>query len=412
MREFCGVLLVALLVATGGASAALPIEDQVRNLMETLEGERVGFITNPTAVDGSYRHLADRLHIDPGVEIVAFFAPEHGIRGDAQAGDSVDDMTDPVTGVRVYSLYGERRAPTPEQLEGIDSLLFDIQDVGARFYTYIWTMSVCMEAAAEADVRFVVFDRPNPIGLTQVEGSPNTRDEGMIGRLLEGEDFGLPVRHAMTVGEVATYLNGEWYDGEVDLEVVAVPGYHRGMTFEETGYPWVMPSPNMPTRETALVYPGTCLFEGTNLSEGRGTTRPFELIGAPYVNGIDWAAALNSRGLPGVRFRPAWFTPTFDDHAGQSCGGVQVHVIDPAIHDAVYTGLVMLEVAKDLYPDEVEITPWAGRLMGVPDLDELLDTGDAATIAAGWQDRLAAFQARRAEYLLYPAGETSGWNLR
>ena len=237
-----------------------------------------------------------------------FFAPEHGIRGDQQGGVEIEDYVDDLTGLMVYSLYGKNRAPTDEQLRGVDALLFDVQDVGARFYTFVWTMTYAMEAAAKNGKTFVVFDRPNPIGADVVEGPPNTMDAGTIGRKWPNAPFGVPTRFGMTIGEVATLVNSEWMQPKVDLRVITIPGYHRSDQWSTLGRPWVMPSPNMPTFDgSAMVYTGTCLFEDVKgVSEGRGTTRPFEIIGLPAANTAKAASAftnlLNSCGLPGVHF--------------------------------------------------------------------------------------------------------------
>jgi uncharacterized protein YbbC (DUF1343 family) len=378
------------------------IERQFAELQQTLEGKRVGLLTNPSSVDAEYRFLADRLHASSQVTLVCLFAPEHGLRGDRQAGQKVQDYVDDATGLPVYSLYSQRRIPTPEQLAEFDVLLCDLQDVGARFYTFVWTVVSVMEAAARENKRVVIFDRPNPIGLAHMEGAPTRLNAGLVGPVWSGQPFGVPTRHGMTVGEIATLVNEAWAENKADLTVVRVPGYSRSTRFVETGYPWVMPSPNMPTLDTAAVYPGTCVFEGTNLSEGRGTTRPFELIGAPFVQPRRVVARLNDAGLPGVRFREAWFTPTFEDHADQLCGGVQVHVTDPDAFQPVRTGLVMLKAFCDLYPKQVTVTSFASRLMGVPDLHHRIWTESADSLIDDWQADLLEFQQLRQPYLLYP----------
>lgn len=401
-RQLLATLLTVTLMPM--TLLASPIEEQIAELRTVLSGKRVGFLTNPTSVDASYRHLADRLHADPEIDLVAFFAPEHGFRGDVQAGGGVQDYVDEVTGLPVYSLYGSTKAPTAEQLETVDVVLFDIQDVGARFYTFVWTMTHAMEAAAANGKGFVVFDRPNPIGLQKVEGAPNVNDEGLIGRKWASAPFGVATRHGMTVGEVATLVNTEWMEPKVELSVIKVPGLTRSMTFQETGYPWVMPSPNMPTLDTAFVYTGTCVFEGANVSEGRGTTKPFELVGAPFMKSNELAAALNNRNLPGVRFRAASFTPTFDDHAGNLCNGVQVHITDTETFDPIRSGLAILKDMHTLYPEDMDIKVWTSRLMGVPNLHETIKTEEVDSIIDGWQENLAAFKALREKHLLYPNG--------
>ncbi|MBN1491003.1 MAG: DUF1343 domain-containing protein [Phycisphaerae bacterium] len=402
------VRLLATLVVSGTllsvavAKAELPFETQYAQLKQVLKGKRVGLVTGPTAVDTQYRLLADRLHADADVTLVCFFAPEHGLRDELQAGADVQDYVDEVTGLPVYSVYGSRQAPLPEHLALLDVLLCDIQDVGARFFTRIETMTLAMEAAAKAGKAFVVFDRPNPIGLTKMEGPPLPMDAGLIGRLWPGQPFGLPTRTGLTMGEIATLVNNEWTEHKADLTVVKVPGYTRSMSFAETGYPWVMASPNMPTIETAFVYTGTCIFEGANISEGRGTTRPFELIGAPFVNASKLAETLNAIGLKGVRFRPAWFTPTFDDYRGKCCAGVQVHVLDREALEPVRVGLTMLKVFCELYPKEVVVRNSAARLMGIPNLHERIWTESVDALIQEWQPNLEKLRALVKPHLLYP----------
>lgn len=395
-------LAAGILLPAGSAAAALSLEAQIAELQRVLAGKRVGLLTCPTSVDSNYTMIADRLRADPKIRLVCFFAPEHGLRGDRQAGDDVEDYVDETTGLPVYSVYGNRQSPMADRLAPLDVLVCDMQEVGVRFYTCIWIAAQTMETAARAGKEFVLFDRPNPIGLARMEGAPITFDGRLIGPLYPGQPLGVPTRHGMTMGEILNLVNAEWTASKARLTVVKIPGYTRTMTFEETGYPWVLPSPNIPTVDTAVVYPGTCIFEGSNLSEGRGTTRPFELIGAPFINGDTWAAKLNAVGLKGVRFRPAGFTPSFEDHAGQRCGGVQVHVTDRDTFDPIRTGLTMLKVVCDLYPREVEVTDYASRLMGVPNLRDRIRTESVDAIIAGWQENLKKFEALRRPHLLYP----------
>src|SRR5512133_1953917 len=290
-----------------------------------LAGRRVGLVCNPTAVTRDLVHAADLLHAASGVRLAALFGPEHGVRGDAQYMAAVGGERDPRTGLPVHSLYGETAEslkPAPEALRGLDALVFDIQDVGARYYTYQATMMLCMEAAAAARLAFVVLDRPNPLGGLAVEG-PRLRPgfESFCGL------HDLAVRHGMTVGELALLFRAE-RKLELELEGVLCEGWRRGVGYRGTGLPWVFPSPNMPTPETALVYPGMCLLEGTNLSEGRGTTRPFELFGAPWLDSGRLADELRALKLPGVAFRPVSFQPAFDKHAGKRCHGAELFVTD------------------------------------------------------------------------------------
>ena len=406
-----GILIVVLCTALCLASD--PNKDasqqQIDALLAAVAGKRVGLLTNHTGVDSQINQIADILFADSNTTLTAFFAPEHGLRGDQQAGGGVVDYIDPVTGLPVYSLYQVRIAPTDEQLATIDVLVFDIQDVGARFYTYVWTMTHAMEAAAINGKKFIVFDRPNPIGGVKVEGAPNTVDYGLIGRLWAGQPFGVATRHGMTVGELTSLVNGEWMNPRVDLQVILIPGYTREQYFEDTGHPWVFPSPNMPTIDTAMVYTGMCIFEGSNISEGRGTTKPFEMVGAPFIDGVALARDLNALGLPGVRFRPAYFQPSFDDFSGQFCGGIQVHVMDRETFDPIRTGLTALKVVYEKYPTEVTISNYASRLMGVSNLHDRIKTESVESIIASWQVNLEAFKALRAGYLLYPAAATNAF---
>jgi uncharacterized protein YbbC (DUF1343 family) len=374
-----------------------------------LRGKRVGAICNPTAVDREFRHLADLLRAAPGVTLAALFGPEHGVRGAAQDMIGVDSSRDPKTGVPVFSLYGktfDSLSPTPESLQGLDALVFDVQDVGSRYYTFVYTMALCMKAAAKANVSFVVLDRPNPIGLDQLEGNLVRDGFGSFVGL-----FPLPNRHGMTAGELARYFNEEHAFG-CDLTVVACEGLTRSMYWDDTGLPWIPPSPNMPTVDTALVYPGGCLYEGTNLSEGRGTTRPFELFGAPYLEPEAYAAALNAEGLPGVKFRPTYFRPTFHKHAGQDCGGVMVHVTDRRSFLPLRTGVAAVLHAHRLggaqFKWRTEPYEFVDKVLAI----DLLFGTDSVRLAIeagkplsacldGFDVDLAQFRPRRAKHLLY-----------
>ena len=375
-----------------------------------VSGERVGLISNPTGVVTDLRHEVDVMAADDRVDLVAAFGPEHGFRGSAQAGGSEPGGPDPRTGIPVYDTYTK----TPAQIAdffaqaGLDTVMFDIQDVGARFYTYIWTMYDCMVAASLAGVRFVVLDRPNPIGATAAYGPVlHPEHSTFVGRKAIAQ------QHGMTVGELAGLFNAEFLPedanatGAVDLAVSKMKNWRRDQYAEETGQPWVMPSPNMPRVETAVVYPGTCLFEATNLSEGRGTTRPFELIGAPWVD-HRWAEALNELGLPGVEFREAYFAPSISKHAGVACAGVQLHVGDRDDFDAIHTAIAMIVTGRQLYPDdwawrETAAPYWIDKLSGNTDVRLAIDAGaDADEVAAVWRGELADFRRLRARHLLYP----------
>ena len=309
-----------------------------------LRGRRVALVGHQASVDRHLRHAAPLLADAPGIRLVALWAPEHGLWGAPQDHAHIRFETDSVTGLPVHSLYGERRHPTPAMLREVDTVVVDLQDVGARYYTFIWTTALVMRAAASAGVEVVVLDRPNPLGGTHVEG--NVADPAyasFVGL------YPLAIRHGMTIGEIAAYLNATHEFG-CRLTVVRMRGWRRAMLWEDTGLPWVAPSPNMPTPDTARVYPGGCLYEGTNLSEGRGTTRPFEWVGAPYLDAHPYALALNRLELPGVTFRPARFRPTFHKWAGKLCGGVQIHVSDVARFKPYLTGLAVIAVARRLAP--------------------------------------------------------------
>ncbi|MFK4148361.1 exo-beta-N-acetylmuramidase NamZ domain-containing protein [Streptomyces sp. NPDC004065] len=364
-----------------------------------LEGQRTGIVTNPTGVTRDVRHIVDVMHADPRVNLTAVFGPEHGFRGTAQAGGSEGRYDDPATGLPVYDTYLKSGRPLADVFtaSGVDTVVFDIQDVGARFYTYIWTLYDCMEAAALAGKRFVVLDRPNPVTGRQALGPVLHKEFAtFVGRQPVAQ------AHGMTVAELARLFNGEFLATPVRLETVPVTGWKRSQFYDASGLPWVPPSPNMPTPDTALVYSGTCLFEGTNLSEGRGTTRPFELLGAEGVDGR-WADAVNALGLPGVRFREAYFAPTFSKFQGRTVGGVQLHVHDRAAYDPVRTGIALLVTAKRVWsgfawrPDD-----WIDKLTGSTRVRTMIDAGAGTDeVVAGWQRELAAFREVREEYLLY-----------
>ncbi|GHG22810.1 exo-beta-N-acetylmuramidase NamZ family protein [Streptomyces zaomyceticus] len=364
-----------------------------------LAGERVGVVTNPTGITRDARHLVDVMHADERVDLVAVFGPEHGFRGTAQAGGSEGRYDDPATGLPVYDTYLKSGQPLADVFtaSGVDTVVFDIQDAGARFYTYIWTLYDCMAAAALAGKRFVVLDRPNPVTGRAALGPVLDRAFAtFVGR------EPIAQAHGMTVAELASLFNGEFLTAPVALETVRMTGWRRTDFFDTTGLPWVPPSPNMPTPETALVYSGTCLFEGTNLSEGRGTTRPFELLGA---EGIDrrWAEAANALGLPGVRFREAYFAPTFSKFQGRTVGGVQVHVHDRESFDPVRAGIGLLVTARATWSGFAwRADNWIDKLTGSTRVRTLIDAGAGVDEVVGaWQADLAAFRAVRKEYLLY-----------
>ncbi len=377
-----------------------------------LRDARLGLIAHPASVTSGLVFAADAIRA-AGFDLRALFGPQHGARGEKQ--DNMiesDHYTDPVTGLPVHSLYGEVRKPTPAMLDGLDAVLFDLQDVGVRVYTFMWTMALGMEACADAGVRFVVLDRPNPIG--------GVRREGLVLREGYRSFVGLhpvPLRHGLTCGEMARWLNEERGIG-CDLTVIPCDGWRRDMSWHDTGLPWVMPSPNLPTPDSCTAYPGMVLLEGTNLSEGRGTTRPFELFGARWLDPPALVARLGRVGLPGVLLRPCHFEPTFRKHAGALCGGAQLHVTDPDAFEPVRTAVEILVAARALAPDDFawgvppyeyeETHPPIDILWGGPSLREGVDAGaTAAGILAGVDGELEAFGESVERYLMYQAGTRS-----
>lgn len=374
-----------------------------------LGRRRVGLVANPTTTDRKLRHAVDLLHAHREINLTLLFGPEHGIRGAAQDMISVGNQRDPITGLPVASLYGRTFAsltPQPAQLEQIDALIFDIQDVGARYYTYAATMALCMRAAAEHGSEIIILDRPNPIGGTQVEGGGLTPGlENFCGL------YPIPQRHGLTIGELARLYNTTFGIG-CELAVIPMEGWRREMYFDQTGLQWVMPSPNMPTLNSAIVYPGMCLLEGTNLSEGRGTTRPFELFGAPFIDGRALAAELDGLDLPGVIFRTCTIEPTFHKHAGKSCGGLQLHVTDRQAFMPYRTGLAVLWAVRRLWPenfrwrtDTYEFrcdVPAIDLLTGIAEVRKTIDAGAAfervVEVAGGGTNR---FRTGRSAAMLY-----------
>ena len=368
-----------------------------------LRGRKLGVLTNPTGVLRDQTHIVDSM-VAADLRPTAVFGPEHGFRGTAQAGGSEGDYLDPRTQIPVYDAYGVTAEKLAELFTkaGIDTLVFDIADVGARFYTYIWSMYTAMHASVLTGTSVVVLDRPNPVGGRPYGPMLDPAFASGVGRK--------PIvqQHGMTVGELARFFDAEFLPddagGRLDsLEIVRLRGWRRDELFNETGQQWVLPSPNMPTPSTALAYPGTCLFEGTVFSEGRGTTRPFEIIGAP---GIDWrwAEALNAAGLPGVRFREHYFVPTFSKWVGDTCGGVQVHITDERRFEAIRTAITMIVTAKQVHPDVFGWRPdnFIDKLSGSDRLRLMIDAGAGVDEAIGaWRGELAAFAKLRERYLIY-----------
>jgi uncharacterized protein YbbC (DUF1343 family) len=372
-----------------------------------LSGARIGVVCNHASVDRGFVHVLDRIAMAPGVTLAAIFGPQHGFRSDVQ--DNMVEtphIDDPGRRVPIYSLYSETREPTAEMLHGLDALVIDLQDIGARIYTYIYTMANCLRAARRHGVPVLVCDRPNPIDGTDIEGSALVPGyESFVGQ------FPIPMRHGMTIGELARLFNEHFGIG-ASLEVVKMEGWTRDMYADATGLPWVMPSPNMPTLDTAIVYPGTVLFEGIMLSEGRGTTRPFELVGAPWIEAESFARQMNALKLPGAYFRPAVFEPTFQKHAKNACGGCQIHVTDRAAFRPVLTGVALIATFHRANPSRFawRQPPYEYEhdkmpidiLAGSDTLRRQIETGvPAAEIASGWQEDEATFRRLRERYLIY-----------
>ena len=377
---------------------------------ELVKGRSIGLITNHTGMDAQFRSNLTLFAEQPKMELAALFSPEHGIAGSAQAGIHITSTNNQSQQIPIHSLYGDTRDPTSEMLTGIDTLVYDIQDVGSRFYTYISTLFRSVRAAAANGVDFIVLDRPNPIRGDRVEGNQlQSPFRSFVG------ETDLTIRHGMTVGELA-YLCKTEIDsaarskpdqGSSQLDVVPMRGWKRTMWYDETELPWVPPSPNMPTIETATLYPGTCLLEGTNLSEGRGTTKPFEWIGAPWIDAERWADKLNDIALPGIHFRPIHFTPTFSKYADQPCHGVQVHVTDRDRIKPVDVGLYLIATAQRLYPDHFHFLQNGGRyffdlLAGTDEVRLRLICGESpSTIVQSWESEVERFAEHRRPYLLY-----------
>jgi uncharacterized protein YbbC (DUF1343 family) len=392
-------------------NAVQQIEVGLERLLEDsaplLADGRVALVCNQASVDHGFHHAADLLHQHPDIELRALFGPQHGIRGDVQdnmieTGHSLDRKT----GLPVHSLYSETREPTEDMLRDVDVLVFDMQDVGCRIYTFVYTLANCMRAAAKFGKRVVVCDRPNPIN-----------GVGVAGNILEPAyasfvgQFPLPTRHGMTVGELARMFN-EHFSINCELEVVPMNGWRREYWHDDTDAPWVLPSPNMPTLDSATVFPGTVHFEGTQVSEGRGTTRPFELIGAPYIDPDDYADKLNALGLPGVFFRSCVFQPTFQKHAGVSCGGVQIHVTNRDEFEPVFTGVAMVKLIHDMYPQEFrwKVPPYEyvydknpfDVIAGTNKTREAFEHGiELDAIRESWERPLLEFKQLRESFLIY-----------
>jgi uncharacterized protein YbbC (DUF1343 family) len=383
------------------------LEELLHSMLDSYRGARAGIICNPASVNSQYSHALDLLASCPHVRLTTGFGPQHGARQDKQ--DNMiesEDFRDPRLGIPIYSLYGTYRKPTAEMLADLDVLFCDLVDVGVRIYTFMYTMALAMEACAETGKRFVVLDRPNPIGGRDCEG--NILDpcfRSFVGL------YPIPMRHGMTLGELALLFNKEFGIG-ADLDVIQVRGWRREQWLDQTGLPWVMPSPNMPTLDTAAVYPGMVLIEGTMLSEGRGTTRPFEYVGAPYIDPYQFAEYLNASKLPGAHFRPVYFRPTFQKWQDQLCGGIQIHVLDRDVFQPFLAGLAVLKASLELYPGKFQWRqpPYEYEheklpidiLLGTNAIRKQLEAGwSLMEIQESWMAELNRFRLIRKGYLLY-----------
>ncbi len=385
----------------------LGVERLLTEKIDLLRGARVGLVCNQASVDHGLRHVADLLHQHPDIKLTTLFGPQHGIRGDVQ--DNMIETAhaaDRETGLPIYSLYSETREPTEEMLRDVDIIVVDLQGVGCRIYTFVYTMANCMRAAKKFGKKVIACDRPNPIGGIQVAG--NLLDPAFTSFVGQ---FPIPTRSGMTDVELGRLFNAE-FGIDCDFEAVPMSGWSRELWYDDTDGPWVLPSPNIPTVDTAGVFPGTVHLEGTQMSEGRGTTRPFELVGAPYINAEDFAAALSSLGLPGVYFRSCVFVPTFQKHGGQACGGVQIHVLDRQTFEPVITGIAIVKTAFDMYREhfrwkdppyeyEYDRNPF-DLIAGTSAVREAIERGDSLEqIESSWRRPLKEFMAIREKFLLY-----------
>ena len=399
---FAGILaawLAPLAAAQGTASQGkevnvrLGIDNFETMSAGPLRNKRVGLITNQTGVDSRGRRTIDILIKKEGIKLVAIFSPEHGIEGRADA--AVGNSTDQETRLPIYSLYGENRRPTDAQLKGINVLMFDVQDAGTRFYTYITTMAYCMEEAAKHGITFVVLDRPNPLGGDVIEGPMLDRERtSFVGY------FPMPVRYGMTMGELAQMFNGENHIG-ADLHIIKLANWKRSMTYEQTGLKWIPPSPNLRTLNAVFLYPGVELLQAGGVSVGRGTDAPFEVIGAPWIQGAELAAEMNRRAVPGVKFQMTTFTPDDGVYKGEHCQGLAMTVVDQAGLDPVRLGLEFAEALSRLYPKQFQVEK-INELLGSQATMERLKREEApARIVESWQEDIGHFRRFRQRYLLY-----------
>ncbi len=385
----------------------LGLEKSLDEEINLLKNKRIGLICNQASVNHQYQHSADLFFENPDIDLVSLFGPQHGIRGDVQ--DNMIETLhtlDKKTGLPIFSLYSETREPTAEMLSRIDTIVFDLQDIGCRVYTFIYTMANAMRACANAGKEFIVLDRPNPIGGETIEGNTLEKgNESFVGQ------FTIPMRHGLTTGELARLFNEEFYIN-CDLRVVTMDGWKRNLYSDETDAPWVMPSPNMPTVETAVVFPATVYFEGTQVSEGRGTTKPFEIIGAPYIDGKEYQEALAKLKLPGVIFREINFLPTFQKHKDEVCGGIFLHITDRKQFKPVITGIALIKTLYELYREEFK---WKNPpyeyvydrnpfdvIAGTTTTREQIENNlSLEKIELSWSDDVELFRETRKKYLLY-----------
>ncbi len=383
------------------------IERLLTEKIGSLEGQRIGLVCNQASVLPDLSHAADVFHNHPAIELTTLFGPQHGIRGDVQYNMiETPHSEDERTGIMVYSLYSETREPTEEMLSDVDTIVVDLQDVGCRIYTFVYTMANCMRAAKKYGKRVVVCDRPNPINGREIEGNITEQEfKSFVSQ------FELPTRHGMTIGELAKMFNEHFGIG-CELEVIEMQGWNRNMWFEETGLPFVLPSPNIPTVDTCVVFPATVHLEGTELSEGRGTTKPFELNGAPFIDPRKWVAALDAYEFPGVAFREAYFRPTFCEFAGETCGGLQMHVFNRDIFRPVIVGVAMVKTVYDMYPDHFQWRQNAYEYVfdqnpmdvvcGTDKIRKAIESGTSLKeIEDSWETGLKDFTKARESYLMY-----------
>ena len=401
-------ILILFIIAPAWSQVKTGLDVLIATKFEAIRGLRVGVITNQTAVSAGGTHIVDVLRSAPDVQLKAIFGPEHGVSGKNEAGDAIESSDEDSTAIPVYSLYGVTRTPTAAMFENLDALIFDIQDVGTRFYTYISTMNNTMEAAAAYGKKYIVLDRPNPVNVVMVEGPVLSPEHKSFVGIQP-----IALRHGMTVGELATMFNEEgWLKAgkKVDLTVVKMQGWERPMFFEETGLSWIPPSPNMPTTETALIYCGIGLIEATNLSEGRGTKAPFKQFGAPWLDAQLLIDELQKQDISGVRLRAVKFTPvdipgmaTNNKYDKQQCNGIQISVMDAQKFHSVALGLQVLTLLQKHYAEKFELKPkWLNKLTGQGGIAEAIRSGEAAkTIMGRWNDDLQKFSQKRANYLLY-----------